>query len=58
VNRIRDVAAALETVASGETVIDPDVVQHLLSGSRPGPLDNLTAREREVLALSRSQTPQ
>lgn len=51
VNRVRDFAAALETVASGGTVIDPDVVQHLLGGSRPGPLDNLTTREREVLAL-------
>ncbi|MFT3799380.1 response regulator transcription factor [Microbacterium sp.] len=51
VNRIRDFAAALETVAAGGTVIDPDVVQHLLSGSRSAPLDNLTAREREVLAL-------
>lgn len=51
VNRVRDFAAALESVASGGTVIDPDVVQHLLGGSRPGPLDNLTAREREVLAL-------
>lgn len=51
VNRIRDFAAALDTVASGGTVIDPDVVQHVLSGSRRGPLDNLTPREREVLAL-------
>lgn len=51
VNRVRDFAAALETVASGGTVIDPEVVQHLLSGSRPGPLDSLTVREREVLAL-------
>lgn len=51
VNRVRDFSAALETVASGGTVIDPDVVQHLLSGSRPGPLDSLTTREREVLAL-------
>lgn len=51
VSRVRDFAAALETVANGGTVIDPDVVQHLLSGSRPGPLDSLTAREREVLAL-------
>lgn len=51
VNRVRDFAAALETVASGGTVIDPDVVQHLLGGSRPGPLDSLTTREREVLAL-------
>lgn len=51
VNRVRDFAAALETVASGGTVIDPEVVQHLLGGSRPGPLDSLTTREREVLAL-------
>ncbi len=51
VNRVRDFAAALETVASGGTVIDPDVVQHLLSRSRPGPLDTLTTREREVLGL-------
>ncbi|MGO1920761.1 MAG: response regulator transcription factor, partial [Microbacterium sp.] len=51
VNRVRDFAAALETVASGGTVIDSDVVQHLLSGSRPGPLDNLTTRERQVLGL-------
>ena len=51
VNRIRDFAAALETVASGGTVIDPDVVQHLLSGSQSGPLDSLTAREREVITL-------
>ncbi len=51
VNRVRDFAASLETVAAGGTVIDPDVVQHLLSSSRPGPLDSLTPREREVLAL-------
>jgi len=51
VNRVRDFAAALESVAAGGTVIDPEVVQHLLSATRPGPLDNLTAREREVLAL-------
>lgn len=51
VNRVRDFAAALETIAAGGTVIDPDVVQHLLGGSRPGPLDSLTTREREVLAL-------
>ncbi|WP_040163838.1 response regulator transcription factor [Microbacterium gorillae] len=51
VNRVRDFAAALDTVAMGGTVIDPDVVQHLLSGARPGPLDGLTPREREVLAL-------
>ncbi len=51
VNRVRDFAGALETVAAGGTVIDPEVVQHLLSGARPGPLDRLTPREREVLGL-------
>ena len=51
VNRVRDFNAALETVRSGGTVIDPDVVQHLLKGSQPGPLDGLSAREREVLSL-------
>lgn len=51
VTRVRDFSAALATVAAGGTVIDPDVVQHLLRRSRPGPLDTLTAREREVLGL-------
>lgn len=51
VSRVRDFATALETVATGGTVIDPDVVQHLLGASRPGPLDALTGREREVLGL-------
>lgn len=32
-------------------MIDPEVVQHLLSTTRPGPLDRLTPREREVLGL-------
>ncbi|NJI60860.1 response regulator transcription factor [Microbacterium oxydans] len=51
VSRVRDFATALDTVAAGGTVIDPDVVQHLLSSSRQGPLDALTGREREVLGL-------
>lgn len=51
VNRVRDFAGALESVATGGTVIDPEVVQHLLSRTRPGPLDRLTPREREVLGL-------
>lgn len=51
VNRVRDFASALESVATGGTVIDPEVVQHLLSRTRPGPLDRLTPREREVLGL-------
>lgn len=51
VNRVRDFAVALKSVAAGGTVIDPEVVQHLLSRTRPGPLDRLTPREREVLGL-------
>jgi DNA-binding NarL/FixJ family response regulator len=47
-----DFVAALERVAAGETVLDPEVVkQFLISGNRGDPLSELTAREREVLAL-------
>lgn len=54
-DRVLDVAqlvVALETVASGGTVLDPDVVSHLL-GRRSSSLrlSRLTPREREVLAL-------
>lgn len=51
INRVRDFAQSLETVASGGTVIDPDVVQHLLAVTGPGALAALTPREQEVLAL-------
>lgn len=51
INRVRDFARALEVISSGGTTIDPEVVQHLLQTARPGPLDRLTPREREVLAL-------
>ncbi|MFE3450486.1 LuxR C-terminal-related transcriptional regulator [Nonomuraea sp. NPDC059194] len=43
---------ALRRLADGETVIDPTVVSRLLGRRRAkDPLDVLTAREREVLAL-------
>jgi DNA-binding NarL/FixJ family response regulator len=51
-DRVLDVATLLEalaTVATGGTVLDPDVVQALL-GKRSA-VDRLSAREREVLAL-------
>lgn len=51
VNRITDFDQSLHTVAAGGTVIDPDVTRHLLRADRPGPLDALTPREKEVLAL-------
>ena len=49
VERLTD---AVQRVASGGSVLDPQVVNQLLDRSRDqGPLDALTAREREVLAL-------
>lgn len=54
-DRVGDVTeflAALDQVASGGTVIDPEVVRKLLLRRRMQvPLDRLTARERQVLAL-------
>ncbi|MBC6461208.1 response regulator transcription factor [Actinomadura sp. HBU206391] len=54
-NRVGDVTEfvdALERVAGGGTIIDPDVIRQLLSRRRAqAPLERLTAREREVLAL-------
>jgi DNA-binding NarL/FixJ family response regulator len=45
-----DVKDAIERIASGGTVLDPEVVSQLL-GRQHDPLESLTAREREVLAL-------
>ncbi|MFT4167080.1 MAG: response regulator transcription factor [Microlunatus sp.] len=42
---------ALTTIRGGGTVLDPDVVAQLLVLRRADPLDRLTPREREVLAL-------
>jgi DNA-binding NarL/FixJ family response regulator len=47
---VRDFIDAVERVAAGGCVIDPDVVRHLLV-RRQSPLARLTPREREVLAL-------
>jgi len=53
--RVVDVSVlveALERLVAGECVIDPAIVQRLLRRPRvPGPLDALTPRETEVLAL-------
>ncbi len=47
-----EVATALRRVAAGGSVLDPEVVRWLLGGARDAsPLDDLTAREREVLGL-------
>jgi DNA-binding NarL/FixJ family response regulator len=54
-DRVADVgefSAALQRLAAGETVLDPEVVSQLVRTSKPGsPLLRLTPREREVLEL-------
>lgn len=50
VGQVEEFVAALEEVASGGTVVDPEVVRQLLRRRRD-PLRRLTPREREVLAL-------
>lgn len=50
VGQIEEFTDALREVADGGTVVDPEVVRQLLRRRRD-PLERLTAREREVLAL-------
>jgi DNA-binding NarL/FixJ family response regulator len=53
-DRVADVSefvAALRRVAAGGTALDPEAVSQLLLRRRSGPLDRLSPREREVLAL-------
>jgi len=53
-DRVGDVVEfldALEKVAGGGVVIDPEVVRQLLARGSHHPIDQLTPREREVLAL-------
>ena len=54
-DRVSDIAVladALKRIDEGECVIDPTIVTRLLKRSRePGPLDELTGRERDVLGL-------
>jgi DNA-binding NarL/FixJ family response regulator len=43
---------ALRTIAGGGTVLDPEIVRHLMRrDSAADPLASLTERERDVLAL-------
>jgi len=42
---------AVRRVAAGGTALDPQVVAQLLAGRKTGPLDDLSARELEVLSL-------
>ena len=52
VARVEEFLDALDRVAGGSTVLDPQVVSQLLAGQRrQDPLQALTARERQLLAL-------
>ncbi|GHF70483.1 DNA-binding response regulator [Kitasatospora xanthocidica] len=50
IGQIEEFVAAVAAVAAGGTVVDPEVVRQLLRRRRD-PLERLTPREREVLAL-------
>jgi DNA-binding NarL/FixJ family response regulator len=50
IGQVEQFVAALGEVAAGGTVVDPEVVRQLLRRRRD-PLERLTPREREVLAL-------
>jgi DNA-binding NarL/FixJ family response regulator len=53
VSDLRELASAVERVGMGGSVLDPSVVAQLVGRRRRGhdPIDDLTEREREVLAL-------
>jgi DNA-binding NarL/FixJ family response regulator len=52
VAEVERLAEAVQRVAAGGSVLDPEVVARMLGRSREeGPLDALTGREREVLGL-------
>lgn len=50
VSAVADFTTAIERVAAGGTVVDPEVIHRLLR-LRQDPLQRLSPREREVLAL-------
>jgi DNA-binding NarL/FixJ family response regulator len=52
VAEVERLSEAVERVAAGGSVLDPDVVAHMLGRrEEEGPLSTLTEREREVLGL-------
>ncbi|MFJ5924861.1 LuxR C-terminal-related transcriptional regulator [Kitasatospora sp. NPDC092948] len=51
IGRVGEFVDALHRVASGGTVMDPEVIAQLLTRPAHDPIAALTPREREVLAL-------
>jgi DNA-binding NarL/FixJ family response regulator len=51
VSRVSEFVDALRQVAAGGTVMDPEVIAQLLTVNAHDPIADLTARERQVLAL-------
>ena len=51
IGRVDEFLDALRRVAGGGTALDPEVVAHLMAARGDDPIDMLTVREREVLAL-------
>ncbi|WP_157246994.1 response regulator transcription factor [Nonomuraea typhae] len=51
IGRVAEFIDALRRVAAGGTAMDPEVITQLLARRADDPLDTLTARERESLAL-------
>jgi DNA-binding NarL/FixJ family response regulator len=51
VSDVRQFVDGVRRVLAGGTVLDPEVVASVLARQRDQPLDRLTAREQEVLAL-------
>ena len=48
---VREFVDAVRRVAAGGTVLDPEVVAAIMARRQDEPVDRLTVREREVLAL-------
>jgi DNA-binding NarL/FixJ family response regulator len=53
VSDLRELSDAVQRVGAGGSVLDPSVIAQLVGRRRPGhdPIDDLSEREREVLAL-------
>jgi DNA-binding NarL/FixJ family response regulator/class 3 adenylate cyclase len=51
VEQVTELGDAIRRIIVGETIVDPEVAARSMTSRRRDPLDQLTVREREVLAL-------